>query len=73
MKTRILILFVLPLLLLGTINISDRLDRLHDHREIRFYEAPVEVEEWMTHPFDTNTYLAEEDIEIEKWMTQPFM
>ena len=37
------------------------------------YEEPIEIEYWMTQPFDTNTYLAEEPLEVEDWMTQPFV
>jgi len=70
MKKRILTLTLLGILLIGFISISTS----SPHKEIHFYEAPVEVEEWMTQPFETvHEYFAEDTLEIEDWMTHPFV
>jgi len=39
-------------------------------KHIHLFEQPIQVEKWMTHPFDT---IFEETIEIEEWMTKPFL
>ena len=40
---------------------------IHGNRNHRYYEAPIQIEEWMTVPFDN------EPLEVEEWMTKPFM
>ena len=41
-----------------------------DRNHHRNYEQHIEVEEWMTKPFDN---VIEEPLFVETWMTKPFL
>ena len=63
MKTRILTLATILLIAFMSVSVTSTHER-------RFREDNVQVEEWMTHPFDT---ALEEALEVEEWMTKPFV
>jgi len=69
MKTRNLLIAIVLIMILGLFVSGTHSKRTHDV----IFEAPIELEDWMTQPFDTNEYLAEGDIAIEDWMTEPFV
>jgi len=64
MKTRILTIGTIILMAFISISVTST------HESRNFREDNVQVEEWMTHPFDT---LLEEALEVEDWMTKPFV
>jgi len=71
MKARNLTLTLFGILLIGFISISVTTPRDY---EMEFIEESIEIEEWMTRPFQSDSvyFFAEEPIELEDWMTQPF-
>ncbi len=63
MRTRILT--IVTILFIGFLSISVS----NNHESKHFRENRIEVEEWMTTPFN----FIEEVLEIEDWMTKPFV